>query len=386
MKEFFWVSAILVAYTYFGYPLLVWIASIFRRRPVSTGSHYPRVSFIIPAYNESLVIERKIRNTLSLTYPADRLQIVVASDGSSDATDEIARQFQAQGVSLVAGPTRRGKNGLLNHVVPMTVGEVVVVSDANIELAPDALATLMRPLADASVGGVWGNKIYHNRSASAAGEGEALYLRYEKFIKSLESRLGSIVAGECSCLAFRRELFRTLPLDVPDDFALSTNVVWSGKRMIYVPDAISYEDTSPTDRDEFKRKVRIIERGIRGFFRVLPLANPFRSGFYSVSLVTRQLLRRVVAVFFVLMAVTLPFLTGQGSLYQIALAATVLILLLAAGGAVARGSLRRVPVLYVPYFFVMVNLAALIGMARCLTGQRSITWQPTSRVAGGAQD
>lgn len=384
MKEVFWGSAALVVYTYFGYPLLVYLVSLFRMRPVRSDSYSPRVSFIIPAYNEAAVVEQKLRNTLGLTYPADRLEVVVASDGSTDATNEIVRRFQSQGVELIDYHPRQGKNGLLNHVIPQTHGEIVVISDANIDLAPDALSTLMAPLADPNVGGAWGNKIYYNRSASTAGEGEALYLRYEKFLKSRESRIGSIVAGECSCLAFRRDLFRTLPLDVPDDFALSTNVVWAGKRMLYVDAALSYEDTSPTDRDEFRRKTRIIERGIRGFFRVLPLANPFQTGFYSVSLITRQFLRRVVAIFFVLMGIALPFLTPQGGIYQIAFLAMVLLLLLALSGAIARGRLRGAPLFYIPFFFVMVNVAALIGMGRCVLGYRSISWQPTARTGSGA--
>jgi cellulose synthase/poly-beta-1,6-N-acetylglucosamine synthase-like glycosyltransferase len=383
MTELFWVSAALVLYTYFGYPLLVCLVSLFRNRPVRAGDHQPRVSFIIAAYNEASVIEPKLRNTLALEYPSDRLEVIVASDGSTDATNEIVRRFQPRGVKLIAGHPRRGKNGLLNHVIPLMQGEVIVISDANIELAPDAMEKLMRPLADPEVGGVWGNKIYRNPSSSAAGEGEALYLRYEKLLKSRESRIGSIVAGECSCLAFRREMFRELPLDIPDDFALSTNVVWNGKRMLYASDARSYEDTSPTDRDELRRKIRIIERGVRGFFRVLPLANPFRTGFYSVSLITRQLLRRMVALFIVLMAVALPFLASRGGTYRVMLWTAVLILLLAAAGSLARGRVRRVPFLYIPYYLVMVNIAALLGIGRCLFGYRSITWQPTSRARQG---
>jgi hypothetical protein len=202
-------------------------------------------------------------------------------------------------------------------------------------------------------------------------------------MKSCETRIGSIVAGECSCLAFRREVFRPVPVDVPDDFALSTNVVHAGRRMLFVPEAKTFEDTSPTDRDEFRRKVRIIERGIRGFFRVLPLANPFRTGFYAISLVTRQFLRRLVAVLFLVIAVLLPFLAIDSTLHRVLLGAAIGVLVLAAFGATVRGRLRQVPLFYVPHFFVLVNVAALMGWARCLRGQRSVTWQPTGRTAAG---
>lgn len=379
MQTLVWILVALILYTYIGYPLLVLLVARIRPRPVRAAPCHPRLVLVIPAYNEEAVIERKLRNTLELHYPTDRLEVVVASDGSTDATDERVRRFASDRVRLAASTQRRGKNGLLNHVIPTLGSDVIIVSDANIELAPDALERLMEPFADPVVGGAWGNKIYRNPSATAAGEGEALYLKYEKFMKSCESRIGSIVAGECSCLAFRREAFRTLPLDVPDDFALSTNVVAAGLRLVFVPEARTYEDTSPTDRDEFRRKVRIIERGVRGFFRAIALANPLRTGFYAVSLITRQFLRRAVSVLFAILLVLLPFLAVQHPAYRVALVPVAIVLLLAAAGAVAQGRSRRLPILYVPYFFVLVNVAALAGIVRCMTGRRSVTWQPTAR-------
>ncbi len=381
MHAAFWACAVLVLYTYFGYPALVFLLSRVVRRPIRRQAHTPRVTFLVAAYNEQAVIERKLRNTLALDYPADQLEVVVASDGSTDATNDIVRSFESRGVRLIAGNPRRGKNGLVNAVLPETRGDIVVISDANIDLAPDALRELIAPFGDPEVGGAWGNKIYRNPGASTGGEGEALYLRYEKFMKSCETRIGSIVAGECSCLAFRRSVFRDVPLDVPDDFALSTNVVHAGQRMLFVSESKTYEDTSPSNRDEFRRKVRIIERGIRGFFRVLPLANPFRTGFYAVSLITRQLLRRLVAVLFLIMLLLLPFLSAGDPAYRPILIVALVILALAGLGAIVRGRLRQMPWFFIPYYFVLVNVAALYGLGRCLFGQRSITWQPTGRTA-----
>jgi len=378
MHAAFWACALLVVYSYLGYPVLVFLVSRIVNRPIRRAAHTPRVTFLIAAYNEQAVIERKMRNTLALDYPPESLEIVVASDGTTDATNDIVRRFEPR-VRLLAQGVRRGKNGLLNHVIPETTGEVVAVSDANIDLAPDALRQLMAPFADPKVGGAWGNKIYQNPSASISGEGESLYLRLEKLIRLCETRIGSIVGGQCSLLAFRRSAFRPVPLDMPDDFALATNVVHAGQRMIYVPEARHFEDTSPTDKDEFNRKVRIIVRSIRGFFHVIALANPFRTGFYAISIVTRQFLRRFVSVLFLIMLLLLPFLAVQDPRFRPVLILALGLLTLAGIGAIARGRLRQMPMFYIPYYLVLVNLAALMGFWRVLIGQRSVTWQPTAR-------
>ncbi len=375
----FWAMFGLVLYTYFGYPVLVTVWAALRPRPPRSGPHLPTVCLLIPAYNEEVVIEQKVRNSLALDYPKERLEILVISDESSDATNEIVSRYEDQGVRLIASSPRKGKARILNEYVPRSQADVIVVSDASVELAPDSLRLLMRPLADPEVGGAWGNKIYRNPGGSAAGAGESLYLRYEKFMKTRETLAGSIVSGEGSMLAFRRELFRPFPLNVADDFAISVNVVAAGKRFVYVPEALSFEDTAPSDAGEWHRKIRIIEGGLRGFFDVLPLANPLRTGFYAVSLITRQFLRRAVAPLYLGMALLLPPLATQGLVYQVLLAAAAVLLLLAGLGALARGRWRGVPLLFVPYYFLLVNLAALVAMSRLVAGSQQVTWEPTPR-------
>ncbi len=378
-EALFWAMFVLVLYTYFGYPILVTVWAAIRPRPPRSSAFEPTVCLITPAYNEEVVIERKVRNSLALDYPRERLEIVVVSDGSSDATNQLVSKFEDRGVRLVASPLRKGKCQVLNENIPRTQAEVVVVSDASIDLQADSLRQLMRPMADPAVGGAWGNKIYRNPGGSAAGAGESLYLRYEKLLKTRETLIGSIVSGEGSMLAFRRELFQPIPLDVVDDFAISVDVVAAGKRFVFEPSALSFEDTAPTNVQEWGRKIRIIEGGLRAFFHVLPLANPFRTGFYAVSLVTRQLLRRAVAPLYVGMALLLPFLATQGPVYQVLLAAASALLLLAAVGGLVRGRWRQLPLFFVPYYFLMVNLAALVAIVRWMAGRRTVTWDPTHR-------
>jgi len=369
----------IIGYTYFGYPVVVSIFAYFFNKPIQFGSYTPTVALIVPAFNEESVIEAKIHNLLSLSYPKNKLNIIVASDGSTDSTNELVTRYKESGVKLIVSSLRNGKNGLLNSVIPNITEEIVVISDANIELASDSLSELISSFSDRNVGGAWADKEYRNRSKSAAGEGESLYLRYEKFIKSKETKLGSIVAGECSCLAFRRELFSSIPIDIPDDFALSTNVIAKGMRMVYVPSAKTYEDTSPTDKDEYHRKIRIIERAFRGFSYRLPLANPLKTGVYAVSLITRQLLRKGVALLFLALIIILPFLWSRGGIYVAANLVAIVVIALSIIGAIAHGGWRQLPVLYVPYYFVLVNIAALAGLFRFLRGEKSVKWQPTSR-------
>jgi cellulose synthase/poly-beta-1,6-N-acetylglucosamine synthase-like glycosyltransferase len=383
MEILFWLCVITVLYTYLGYPLLLIVLSTFIRRPIrADDDHRPTVTLLIAAYNEEKIIEEKVRNSLALEYPEGKLEIVVASDGSTDRTAEIVEPFTAQGVTFFNYPENRGKGTMLNETVPRLESEIIVFSDASVIYEPRAIIELVRNFADPEVGGVWGDKIYRNPGDVVSGAGESLYLRYEKFSKRRENLLGSIVSAEGSMLAVRKCIFRPIDIGVADDYHLSTMIRDQDYRLIYEPRAVSYEDVAPSSHDEYRRKVRIIQRGLCGFWLMRHLANPLRTGVYAIQMISRQFLRRAVAVLFpvmFLLNLVLAF-SGLSVLYWLLLAGQTAILLLGLAGRIMGAGEGTVPfVVYAPYYFLMVNAAALKGSWNWIRGRRAVTWKPTTR-------
>lgn len=384
MTAIYWFLVGIVAYTYAGYPLLLILLSAVIRKPVRRNDSFrPSVSLLITAHNEEAIIEKKIINSLALDYPEDRLDIVVASDGSSDKTNDIARRFESEGVVLFAYERQRGKVLAMNESICRLSGEIVVLSDASVMYEPDALIKLVRNFSDPDVGGVWGDKDYRNPDRVVSGEGEGFYLKYEKFSKRRENMLGSIVSAEGSMFALRRSVFEPIPdPSVADDYYLSALIRHKGYRLIYEPEARSHEEVAPTTGDEFRRKVRIIQGGLRGFFLMKHLANPFRYGIYSIQIISRQFLRRAVAFLFpIILTCNIAIVAFRPSpLYLTLLTASLCIPALAAIGAIAVRRKSQLPFLiYAPHYFMLVNLASIQAMWRLFLGQRAVTWKPTTR-------
>jgi cellulose synthase/poly-beta-1,6-N-acetylglucosamine synthase-like glycosyltransferase len=371
-------SFALCAYVYFGYPALIFVLSRLSPRPVRRGPGQPSVSLIIPAYNEGAAIEEKIRNSLALDYPRDRLEVLIVSDGSTDDTEAVVARHAAEGVRLLALP-RGGKAAALNAGARAARGEILVLTDANATLEPAAVARLVACFADPEVGGVCGNKKYGSaRGADATAGGENLYWRYDKWQKGLESAHGSIFAADGALHALREELY--VPIADPaqaDDIALSTRVVLQGRRLVFEPLAVAWEDAPVEGKGEFERKVRVTNHSVRALLNLgWALVG---SGFYSVELLSHKLLRHLVPFFLVVLllsnafvAVSHPFfrvvLLGQAVFYASALA----------GFALRRTWVGRRKLLSVPYYFCLVNAAAFVGVLSILGGRRIRAWTPRS--------
>jgi len=238
------------------------IVAALRNRQVHTGAMTPRVSLIIPVWNEEHTITAKLDNSLALDYPSQALEIIVASDGSSDNTEAIVERYESRGVRLLRYP-RRGKIHALKDAVRAASGEILVFSDANSMYQNDALRKLMRNFADPEVGGVCGNQIYlKSTNTEASSRGESLYWSYDKWLKQKESLTGSIVSAHGALYAIRRTLYKPpRSAAVTDDFAISTAVVEQGYRLVFEREAIAYEEPTSTAGLEFRRKVRIMTRG-----------------------------------------------------------------------------------------------------------------------------
>lgn len=377
LVELIFLSSLgLLFYIYFGYPLMLMLIGILAPWPVRKGSRFPSASVVIAAYNEEEIIERKLRNTLELTYPRNRLEIVIASDGSTDRTVSIARRYASQGIRVLDLP-RRGKAEALNDGVLAATGEVIVFTDANSMLETESLRALVEDLGDPEVGGVCGNQRYRPAdSDDVTGREESLYWQYDKAVKGLESRTGSIIAADGSLYAIRRSLY--VPIDDPavaDDMAISTRVVLNGHRLVYEARAVTYEDAPARGRQEFLRKVRITNHSVRallGLGRDLWL-----SGFYSIKLLSHKLLRHLAPFWLIVLFSSNVLLLGTHPVCVSTWGCQVLFYVLAfLGWRLRETQPGRSRLLSVPYFFCFVNAAALLGVLSVLIGRSVMAWEP----------
>ncbi|MGH8896039.1 MAG: glycosyltransferase family 2 protein [Egibacteraceae bacterium] len=376
----FWGAVGTLGYTYVAFPAAVCVRGLVGHRPHRTGAGAPRVTVVVAAHNEAGVIGSKLDNLLAVDYPCDRFEVIVASDGSDDGTNEIVAGFAERGVRLLALP-RVGKATALNEAVAAATGEIVVFSDANTLYAPDAIRALVRPFADPEVGGVAGDQRYVRDSTMAASAtGEQRYWDFDRLLKIGESRAGHVISATGAIYAVRRELVDHVPDGVTDDFFVSTGVIAHGKRLVFAPDAVAYEPVAATSKVELGRKVRIITRGLRAVAARRALLDPRRHGFYSVQLFSHKVLRRLMAVPLVSVAVSSPLLWRRGRLYRAATVAQVAFYT-AAGLGLRRKTTSSPPgpagrALALPAYFVLVNAACLRAVWNLLRGTRIDRWEP----------
>jgi cellulose synthase/poly-beta-1,6-N-acetylglucosamine synthase-like glycosyltransferase len=359
VKTLFWGAFGALAWTHVGYPLAAGLAARLRPRPVRARHWEPRVAVIVAAYNEETVIERRLENLLELDYPADRLEIVVASDASTDRTDELVEAVAANEprVRLLACP-RGGKVAAQNRAVRESSGEVVAFSDANATWAPDALRRLVGALADPDVAYVCGRL---QLQAADGSNREGLYWRYELWLREQESRLGSVTGGNGSIYALRREDYADVDPRFGHDLAFPYLMVQRGRRAVYEPDAVAFEKPTPSNEAEYRRKVRMFEHcwliTLRGsMFRRLPLG-------YLVEVVSHRLLRYGSGLLHAILLGTSLVLVGDGPVYVLALAGQLAVL-----GAAAAG-------MPVARYYVLVSWATVEALANYLRRGVPATWE-----------
>jgi cellulose synthase/poly-beta-1,6-N-acetylglucosamine synthase-like glycosyltransferase len=373
-------SAFAIVYTYLGYPLLLGLFARLRRAPVTYAPATPFVSLVIAAYNEQDTIAAKVENSLDLDYPRDRFEIIVASDGSTDATPDIVRGYAVQGVILSESPARGGKTAAINRAIALAKGEIVVFSDANNLYDVGTLRAAVAPFSDSTVGAACGNKhIAHGDGP--LGESEGTYWKYEGWIKKQESRLGSTVAVLGEVLAIRRELFEPAPeAIINDDHYIALRILKRGYRVIYTPDAISRERVSPTVEDEIARRTRMVAGLYQTLVRPRELF-PWKRPVVCWQLVSHKFMRPLVPLWMIAVLasnVALVLQTGA-ALWLALLVAQVAFYLVAIIGLSRTTDDRLSRVLYVPTFLVSSNLAALLGLYRYSTGQQSPLWTRSRR-------
>lgn len=360
-----------IVYTYAGYPLLLFLIGLFRKKLRNDEpGEYPRVALIISAYNEERIIREKIENSLELDYPKDRLRIIVASDGSADATDAIVREYEDRNVTLKSFGRREGKSATLNRAVVGLDDDILIFSDANAFYEEDAVKRLIGNLQHDEIGCVVGHLLYLQNS-SYVGKGESIYWRYESFLNGLESRLRSVLVATGTIFAIRRELFKPIRSDVANDFQIPADVAAAGYGVVYESEAVAYERSTFYFREEFARKRRIIVRGLTGFRN---LRRNFGGPFRIFQFFSRKMLRWLIGPMLPLLYITNIFLLSDPLFAVLFVFQNVFYSLAAVGAFMRRGRVSS-RILLIPFYFVMVNAAALAAIATFIGGRRLTAWE-----------
>jgi len=372
MKIVFWLSLSFILYTYFGYPILVAVLAALKNKRVKKKLITPKVSLLIAAYNEESVIENKIENSLKLDYPKDSLEIVVVSDGSTDGTNRIVKEYARQGIILHQYPSNAGKVNALNKSVPEAKGEILIFTDASSMLTRDSIKELAANFADSSVGCVTGRYKVIKKREAALGEEEDFYWKYETFIKEKETRIGSILGAHGALYAIRKELYPSPEGGViNDDYWLPIEIIKKGYRTIYEPGAISSE--AAEKMEGFARRLRIAVGDYQQLSLLKGLFKPFR-GWMIFQFFSHKILRLAVPWFLIILLVSNLFL--RGGVYLVFLSFQLVFYGLAFWGI--KASFRKgikVKLFRLPYYLCMINGSFLVGLYRFLRFRGRVGWK-----------
>ncbi len=389
MEILFWLSLFIVFYAFAGYGILLFALVKLKRIlkgkpavPAINEATLPSCSLVIAAYNEEGFIIEKIKNTLQLHYPAGKLDLIFITDGSSDRTPELVATYPQ--IRLLHSPERRGKIAAVHRAMDTVTTEVVVFTDANTYLNPDALLNICRHYADAKVGAVAGEKRVQVDETADATAGEGFYWKYESKLKAWDSELYSVVGAAGELFSIRKELYQPVsPNAILDDFMISLLVAQKGYRVVYEPEAYASETSSANVKEELKRKIRIAAGGIQSIIWLKSLLNPFPQPLLSFQYISHRVLRWTVVPFLMILALILNIVIvlqgGAPLIYQILLAAQVLFYTASLVGWLLERKEIKVKALFIPYYFCMMNYAVIRGIFRYFAGSQSAAWEKAQR-------
>lgn len=387
----FWAALFIIFYTYLGYGLLLFLLVRAKRRlkpaspAISLQQEWPAVTLFVAAYNERDYVNAKLENSQALDYPAEQLKQVWVTDGSDDGTPDLLRAEPS--VSVYHQPERRGKIAAMNRGMAFVDTPIVVFSDANTELGTGAIREIARLFQDPKVGCVSGEKRIRAREAdTAAGAGEGLYWRYESKLKQWDAELYSAVGAAGELFAIRTALWQEVEKDtLLDDFIISLRVAMRGYTIAYSPEAYAIETASANVKEELKRKVRISAGGIQSVVRLWPLLNIFKYGWLSFQYLSHRVLRWTLTPLLLLLLIPINLLlaleVGLFSLhlYSFLFWGQVVFYAAALLGWFLEHRALRLKLLFVPYYFFIMNLSVFLGLARYLRGRQSVNWERAAR-------
>jgi len=381
----FWIAIGVVAYTFFGYGIvigfLVKVKGLLRKKINQTDKEFlPDVTLVVPCYNEADIIKEKVLNSLGLEYPKEKLKIFFITDGSNDNFKEVLLEFPQ--VKLLHDERRAGKTAAENRAMKFVNSPIVVFTDANTILNNKAIKNIVRHFSNENVGCVSGEKrvlVEQEDSASSAGEG--MYWKYESFLKKMDSKLYSAVGAAGELVAFRSDLYQDLPEDtILDDFMQSLLIASDGYRIVYEPDAYAMETGSDSTGEELKRKIRISAGGWQSMKRLFFKITPFNHPILFFQYLSHRVLRWTITPFLLILIFVINFfLLNQGMIYQLLMACQLFFYAAALLGYFLESRKLRVKILFVPFYFCMMNYAVVAGLIRFLKGSQKSTWEKAKR-------
>jgi len=372
MEFLFWVMLLLIIYTYFGYPFLTAVLQKTSSRSIDKHNIFPSVSVVIAVHNGENTIEQRIQNLLIQEYPLEQLEVIVVSDGSSDSTVAIVETLKSEQVAVYALEENQGKAVALNHGILKASGEIIVFADARQVFKPDAIKNLVASFADDTVGCVSGELHFLEDPSSKIEAEMGAYWKYEKFIRRCESASGSVIGATGCIYAIRRELYQPLPAGtILDDVLTPMNIARSGKRVLFEGQAVAYDIISKDATQEWRRKVRTLAGNWQLFSLASWILFPWENPLWW-RYVSHKLLRLLVPFGMVIVLFVSPLLSG--SYYQM-----FFLMQLAFYGTALSGFLmpltRSIRLVNLTYFFMVMNLAAVAGFWKWITGGCATAWQ-----------
>ena len=391
LEILFWVFLFIIFYSYLGYGILLFAIIKLRRilglakKKVDIKDFEPEVTLFVAAYNEKDYVDEKIRNSFSLNYPREKVKHVWVTDGSNDGTPDLLRKYE--GVDVYHLDERGGKIGAMNRGMQFVKTPIVIFSDGNTNLGKESIREIVNLFADPKVGCVSGEKrIYSKDTDAAAGAGEGLYWKYESTLKKWDAELYSVVGAAGELFAIRTELWKEVEKDtLLDDFIISLRVAMAGYTIQYNPEAYAIETASANVKEELKRKIRISAGGIQSVVRLHSLLNIFKYGTLSFQYISHRVLRWTLTPLFLLLIIPINLILAMNAEFQLSNIYTLLFYgqivfyVAALTGWFLENRRIKVKVLFVPYYFFIMNLSVFLGFNRYLKGNQSVKWERAKR-------
>jgi biofilm PGA synthesis N-glycosyltransferase PgaC len=383
-KCIFFVCIFIFLYNYFGYAILAYFINLinpkFKKR--ATTNYYPKVSFIVAAYNEAAIIEKKIENSLKLHYPEDKIEFIFITDGSTDNTASIVNQYPQ--IKLLHSPERKGKSSALNRAVKSAVNEILIISDANTFLNTNALRNITLHYGDKQTGGVAGEKrvVQSPDDSDNVGSGEGLYWKYEAALKKIDSDFYSVVGAAGELFSIRKELYENIPeATILDDFVISLKTAAKGYRIIYEPKAYAMEFASASIQEEKKRKVRIAAGGFQSILMLSSLFKFWKHPRLTFLYVSHRVLRWAISpICLILILISNIFLALQdcGAFYKFCLILQIIFYAISFLSTYISNN-SRLKLLKFSGYFVFMNISVIQGFFRFISKKQTANWEKATR-------
>mgnify|MGYP003574904730 CR=1 FL=1 len=369
---------LLILYTYFGYFLAVILLGKLFRKKVLKENIEPHVTLLIAAYNEEKSIAQKIQNSLNLDYPKEKFRIIVVSDASSDATDDIVRSYESHGVELLRVEGRVGKTEARNVAMTQIEGDIIIFSDATTTYQPDVVRKFVRNFADPHVGMVTGQLIYKNAENTQMGIGQVLYWKYETLIKKSQTAMGTLTGSVGCATAFRKSLYTPLPKNIIEDFTGPLMLVLKGFRVVYEEEAICFEETTKKSKQEWDMRVRVIRGGMKGMLHAKKILNPVVYPVPFFQLMSHKILRWLIPVFMVLLFIVNNYLVmtnPEDYIAKILLALQFGFYMTALISYLLEKRGIHLKLAAIPLYFIVLNAASFVALYKTFTSELESTWE-----------